>query len=104
MGANGPDKLVQGHNGRFADITVRFCGGLPDVRCAAQRHHRARIKRYQQQAENACTMRAGLAVPIEPIGRSCCDLFLSGADSPVQGVEDLPCVVEVTVPEHRDPL
>lgn len=53
VGTNCPDKLMQGHNGRLADITVRFNGGLPDIRCAAQRHHRARIKRNKQQAENA---------------------------------------------------
>ncbi len=70
VGADGAHKLLQGHHGGFADVTVRCSGGLPDVRCAAQRHHGARFKGNQQQAENACTVRGGLAVPVELFGRS----------------------------------
>jgi len=43
--------------GQVGEDKPGFGSGLPDVRCAAQRHHRARIKRNQQQAENASTVR-----------------------------------------------
>jgi hypothetical protein len=61
-----PRSPIRRHAGRCADFFRRH-ERLPRIRCAAQRHHRVRIKRNQPQAENACTMRAGTGERGKPV-------------------------------------